>query len=76
MLQNIIRGSATNFPSAINIYVSGDNSGATYSGYAWVPSDGSDPIKGHVALLWATVDTGEPGREGGRVTHTYARPWC
>lgn len=59
-LQRIIPTSIYNFPSAINVYFSGDYAGATkYSGYAFAPASSVSPLQGHIHMVWPLLDAGE-----------------
>ena len=61
------------FPRAINIYVASDTSaGSPTAGYAWAPGSYTNPLKGHIFLLWNTVAASGwnslPAYNGGAVT--------
>ena len=36
--------------------IAGDRADASYAGYAWVEASPSDPVRGHVSLLWSMLD--------------------
>lgn len=55
----VVAAAAADFPRSVNVWVMADGPPAKYNGYAFAGGSATDPLQGHVGLIWQVLNTGE-----------------
>ncbi len=56
---DVVAAAAADFPRSVNVWVMADGPPAKYNGYAFAGGSATDPLQGHVGLIWQVLSTGE-----------------